>query len=202
MELDNLKEAWASLDNRLKRNEALNESIILEMIRSKARKTVNTIIAGEMISVAILILLVPFAIFLLDRFGGNFWMWDSLTIFSAVTCFVYPFWGVYKLHGLMKFDVTKNIGNNILCINKYEILTKREKKFVIYFLIPVLAILVVYSYVSMKASLPLWSFMICGMSVCGLVTYWSYKKLDKGIKSILKNLDEIREVKEECSPSA
>jgi hypothetical protein len=41
MELNNLKEAWTALDNRLKRTEKLKESIILEMMRSKAGKLVT-----------------------------------------------------------------------------------------------------------------------------------------------------------------
>ena len=69
MELDDLKEAWTALDNRLKRNEKLNESIILEMIKSKAGKKVNWFIALEMFSVAVLFLMVPFCIYCIDRYG-------------------------------------------------------------------------------------------------------------------------------------
>ena len=198
MELENLKEAWVALDNRLKRNEKLNESIILEMMRSNAGKKVNRIIALEMISVAVLILLLPFIIYSLYRFGGGkLFLWDIFMKFMAVVCFLYPFWGVYKLHGLMKIDITKNIGNNILCLNKYNIQIKNERKFVYFFLVPVIAISGVCIYTAAKATLPLWTFFTCAFCLAGLFSYWSYKKYNKSFESVIKSLEEIRELREE-----
>jgi len=199
MELDNLKEAWTALDNRLKHNEKLNESIILEMIKSKAGKKVNRFIALEILSVAGLLLMVPFCIYCIDRYGGKIKVWDIFMIFLTVLCFVYPFWGAYKLHGLMKFDLTKNVGNNILCMNRYDIQLKHEKKILTYFLGPVLVIFGVLSYAAVKAALPFWALLICVFSVAGLASYWSYKIYHKSIESILKSLEEIRELKEEQS---
>ena len=197
MELDELKEAWTALDVRLKKNEELKESIILEMMQSKAVKKVNWFIALEKFSVALLILLIPFIIYSFDKFGGRYPFWDALTLFSAAVCFVYPFWGVYKLHGLMKFDLTKNVGNNILCMNRYSIQLIREKKILTYFVGPVFLIAGVLTYASLKATLPLWTFLICIFCLGGLASYWSYKKYHKNIESIIRSLEEIRELKEE-----
>jgi len=195
MELENLKEAWAALDNRLKRNEELNESIILEVIRGKTGKIVNRFIMYEMFSVALLLLMVPFCIYCLNM--RKFPVWNFFMIFMAVCCFIYTFWGVYKLHGLMKFDVAKNVGNNILSINKYNFQIKHEKKVLFYFLIPVIVIFGVIIYASAKATLSLWTFLICAF-ICGiLISYCSYKKFDKGVESVTRSLDEIRELREE-----
>ena len=197
MELDDLKEAWAALDNRLKKNEKLNESIILEMIRSKVVKKVNRFIAWEVISFTVLILIIPFCIYLFDILGGKYLAFDLYILFTAAISFVYTFWSVYKLHGLMKFDITKNIGNNILCMNRYNIQLKREKKILTYFVGPVFVALAVVMYASMKATLPLWILLVCLIIIATLGNYWTYKKYDKSIESVVRSLDEIRELKEE-----
>jgi len=197
MELEELKAAWAALDNRLKHNEELKESIILEMVQSKAVKKVNRFIAWEMFSVAVLLFMVPFCIFIFNIRGGKYLVLDLYILFAAAIGFVYTFWGTYKLQGLMKFDLTKNIGNNILCMNRYNIQLKRESKLLFYFITPVLMILGVLVYAKTKATLPLWTFLICGFSVAILFSYWSYKMYNKSINSILKSLEEIRELKEE-----
>ena len=46
-------------------------------------------------------------------------------------------------------------------------------------------------------NLPLWVLLICALAVATLVSYWSYKYYHKGIHSILKSSDEMRELKEE-----
>ena len=197
MEFDELKAAWTELDNRLKKNEELKESIILEIMKSKARKIVNQFIVWEMISVVALILCIPLIIYLFDKMSGRNWARDTAMLFSLAICFVYPFWGVYKLHGLMKIDFLKNISNNILYVNKYRIQLGYDKKILYCFVLPVFVILGVVTYAVMKATLPLWTFLICILIVGVLVCYWSYKKYDKNIDSILKSLDEIRELKED-----
>ena len=197
MELDDLKVAWTELDNRLKRNEELKESIILEMMKSKAGKLVNRFIAWEMFSFVALLLVIPLNIFIVCRYGGRNWAMDTTLFFTLAVCFVYPFWGIFKIHGLMKFDITKNVGNNILCMNGYRIQLNREKKILNYFVGPVYVLLGIFAYTVGKAILYQWSLLICVFIAVGLITYWSYKYYNKSIDSILKSLDEIRELKEE-----
>jgi hypothetical protein len=195
MELDDLKTAWTALDNRLKRTEELKESIILEMMTSKAKKLINRFVAWEMFQVVLSLFCLPLCIYAFNLRGGKYWTLDAVLFFSTAVCFTYPFWGVLKTHGLMKFDITKNVGNNILCMNRYSIQLKREKK-LLYFILPFVVTLGVLHYAAMKASLPLWTLLVCMFIFIGLVSYWSYKYYDKGIDSILKSLDEIQELKE------
>ena len=198
MELDNLKEAWAALDNRLKRNEELKESIILEMMRSKASKLVNRFITFEVISVVVLLFAIPVAVFALERLRDSYSQIGIIMLFFLVAvCFFGAFWDMYKIFGLMKFDLSKNVGNNIYCVNRYNLQIKREKKFFWYFLLPAIVILAVLSYVSMKASLHMWVTLICALAGGTLISFFTYKRYDKNIDSILKSLDEIKELKEE-----
>ena len=196
MELDNLKEAWAALDNRLKRDEKLKESIILEMMKSKAGKLVNRFVALEIINVVVVLLGIPFCLFTLERFAGKYLTVNIMLIFIIVICILNCFWGIYKLYGLMKIDLSKNVGNNILCVNRYSILLDYEKR-IGYFLIPALMIFGLLSYASMNVAASRWFFMICVFVVCTFICLWSYKMYRKGINSILKSLDEIRELKED-----
>ena len=197
MELENLKEAWAALDNRLKRNEKMNESIILEMMKSKAGKIVNRFIAIEIISVILLIAIIPYVIFRFDSFVFRYLARDITVISVLVISFIYPFWGIYKIHGLMKFDLSKNVSNNVYHVNRYNIQLKREWKIFRYFIAPVFVILAVLTYASMKVSMSWWSLLFCTFIACALYCYWGYKYYNKSIDSILKSLDEIRELKEE-----
>jgi O-antigen/teichoic acid export membrane protein len=197
MELEELKAAWIALDNRLKKNEELKESIILEMMSSKAKKSVNRFIILEMFSVVFLILCIPLFIFEFNKIGGKNWAVDITLIFVMAIGFVYPFWGIFKTQGLMKFDLSKDVGNNILCMNRYRIQLNRERKVLYYFLGPVLVILGLLSYAVWKVKFQSWTLLISVFISAGLICYWSYKWYNKNIDSVLKSLDEIRELKEE-----
>jgi Na+/melibiose symporter-like transporter len=197
MELDELKEAWTALDNRLKRNEELKENIILEMMKSKAGKLVNRFIAMEIISVVLIPLVIPACINWLDRNLGKYLAGDICMFLAIMICTVYFMWGIFKIHGLMKFDLAKNVGNNIIYVNKYNIQLKREKKIFSCFLWPVLCLLVVLYYAEIKATMFWWSLMICALIAISFLCYWLYKIYDKNIDSILRSLDEISELKEE-----
>jgi hypothetical protein len=197
MELDELKAAWTALDNRLKKNEGLRESIVLEMMQTKAGKIVNRFVAWEIVSVVVLLLTIPLIIYHFDKTSGRNWAQDTALLFTLAICFVYPFWGVFKIHGLMKFDLSKDVGNNIFCVNKYRIQMGYDKKILYCFVGPVLVVLGVFTYATMKATLPLWTLLMSMFIVAGLVCYWSYKYYNKGIDTILRSLDEIRELKEE-----
>ena len=197
MELDELKAAWAALDAKLKKNVQLEESIIREMIKSKTGKLVNRFIVREIISVVVLLLVLPFCVFWQDRHRSAILSYDIFFYFVIVVCSIYPVWGVYKIHGLMKFDFLKDIGNNIFYINRYNIQIKREFKFVWCLLIPVFVILGVLTYAAMNVTYSLWFFMTCMFIIGILITYWTYRKYNKDITSILRSLDEIKELKEE-----
>jgi len=198
MELDDLKVAWTELDNRLKKNEELKESIIWEMMQSKAGKSINRLLNWDIFGASILLLIIPFVVFGYDKFRGNFIMWDCMMIACLIYCVVYLPCHLYKIYGLMKIDFSGNIHENIYRINRYNIQVKRDKKIHHYIVHPVLGILGILTYGSMKATLPLWIFLFCIYILATILSYWSYKRIyDKNIESILKSLDEIRELKEE-----
>jgi len=196
MELEELKTAWASVDERLKKQEILKESIIKEMIYSKANKSLNKLLWDAYISILISLLFIPFIIYVYGIFGGKRIWWDSTIIFAGVFVVLYFPYLVYKTYGLNKIDISGKLKDNLFYINRYKIQTKREKIFMI-ILSPFIFILVCLGYVEAKANIFLWVFLICMTILTVLYGYWWYNKFDaKNIQSIQKSLEELEELKE------
>jgi hypothetical protein len=116
-------------------------------------------------------------------------------------CFCHFSWGFIKIHGLKKIDISKNAGINFYYVNRYSIQLKREKNIYTYFVVAYIAFMIaIGTYISnteAKGMIPPWGLFI---GVLPLV-YWSQvlytPNYHKNIGSILKSLDEIRELKEE-----
>ena len=197
MELEELKSAWAELDNRLKENKSMNKTIIMEMAQNKVDKLIGRFINGERIAVIVLILLIPFILFSYHRYGGKLIMWDVMIIYNLVICVIYPIWGMYKLSKLTKIDFSKVISDNIRYTNLYNLFAKREKMVVTAFLGPSLMTFGILSYAEARASVYLWVFLICIFVTVSLLCYWAYKKYNKEMVSILKSMNEIKQLEEE-----
>lgn len=198
MEFDELKKTWSILDNRLKENNSLNERIILEMIEQKANKSIGKLIFWDGFSTVTLLLLVPVIAYLVNVFQGKLLFWDIVMIYLAFLCFIGAVWNYFKMLGLMKLDVNKNISNNIYHINKYNIRIKKEKFAMNYIIGPPIGILFIFTYLEAKATFALWVFLACALILSSISTYWGYKRFyQKNIDSIRKNLDEIKDLKEE-----
>ena len=195
MELEELKNAWAELDNRLKENKSMNKAIIMEMTQSKADKLVNWFMNQEKLAVIVLILLLPLILFAYHQRGGKWITWDILIISCAVICTIYPIWGMYKLSKLAKIDFSKPISDNIRYTNLYNLFIKREV-IVSIFLLPFPIIVATLAYVEARANAHLLMFAVCTFLICTLLTYWSYKKYNKNMASILKSLNEIKQLEE------
>jgi hypothetical protein len=196
MELDELKNVWVSLDERLNKQEILKESILKEMMQSKTSKTVSKLINYDLLSICILLALIPFSVFVMDYFRYGFWG-NTTIIFTIIFSCIYVFWAIYKLHGLMKFDFSKNINDNIYCMNRYNIHIKWDKIASLVY-IPIFVILCILSYAESKVSMQVWVFMICLLLLATLFTYWGFIRFyDKNIAAIRKSLEELKELKEE-----
>ena len=199
MELEELKNTWAELDNRLKENKLMNKTIIMEMAQSKADKIISRFIYGERIAIIVLILLLPFILFAFHRYGSKRIMWDMLMIYSAVICAIYPIWSMYKLSKLTKIDFSKAISDNIRYTNLYNLFAKWEIMVANVFLVPSLVILQILTYAEARASIYLWVFLICSFVIVILIVYWSYKEYNKNMASVLKSMNEIKALEEEES---
>ncbi len=196
MELEKLKNTWSSLDERLKKQEVLKENIMKEMLHTKSDKALSRLMKYEIIGILVLLLVIPVIIYSFDLHltlnGFKFFMYSLL----AISIF-FLLWQAIKIYGLMHIDFSKSISTNIQYTNRYNIQIKREK-IVMLFVVPILILACFYFYVKLNANSFLWAFLICMSIGAVFYTIWSYKKLyDKNIASILKSLEELKELQDE-----
>lgn len=210
MELEEIKNAWLSVDERLKKQEMLNANLIKEMAYKKTSKSLNTLQRSEFMAFPIMLATIPLMVWAYGYFGGKFIMWDILTISSLIFLVAYLPFLVWKAHYLMKMDLDGNLKNNLQYINKFAIFVKKEKVAACFY-IPVFTIIIFAMLTEitmftvekigvekgMKFLAPVIVFTVC-VSICTILfTIWSYKKIyDKNIKAIRDNLAELKEMEE------
>ena len=195
MELDDLKEAWIALDNRLKKNEELKESIILEMIQTKVGKVIKKWLNSSIFGATALLLIIPLIVYSLERYGGSMWF-NAICYCTILFCIISFIYVLFQIRLLLKIDFSESIGNNIININKYDISGKRFLV-IAYIYYPISFILVAASYFELNATLSLWTFLIAMFSSAIILAIFSVKMYHKNFKFIMKSLNEIRELKEE-----
>ena len=198
MELEEMKERWAALNDRLERTEMLQESVIRELVRTKGEKSVSRLINWETFGFVVTILIIPYSIYVYHRFGGHFAMWDLFIRVAIVVDGLLVLWTGYKLYGLMKIDFTKVVKENILRVNRYTVQITREKIFTAAIIGPLFVILSVVKSIEMKAPDFIWGVLFGVVVATTVACYWLYKRVfDKNIRRLQESLAVIEEVGEE-----
>ena len=200
MELDKLKEAWASVDERLKENEMLNKRIVQEMLSDKSNKSLNKLINYELINVIVCLSVIPICIWALMNTRFTKFLSPKLlfvvTIIIAIIGIVLSSYILKKY--LLKIDFSKNIKDNMYYLNKFIIYYRKSKMINYYIIIPVISALCIFAYYEHKVPFYMWVYLSVGLIIGIGATYWIYKKIyDVNIQSIQKSLDELKELKEE-----
>ena len=197
MELDELKNAWTALDNKLKMNETLNEHIVKEMLRSKTNKALNCLNRYELLGTILCFIALPFLIFMYGRMVHT--LWGDIMFYFVVGmllsgCITQP----YKLWLLSKIDLNKIVCENIESINRYSLFIKREK-IAFYIYMPVLFALIILAFISLgKIELWRWVGVISVLVFAIVMSIWQYRKVyDANIQAIKKSLEELKELEEE-----
>lgn len=198
MELEEMKERWADLNDRLERTEMLQESVIRELVQTKGEKSVSRLINWETFGFVVTILIIPYSIYVYHRFGGHFAMWDLFIRVAIVVDGLLVLWTGYKLYGLMKIDFTKVVKENILRVNRYTVQITREKIFTAAIIGPLFVILSVVKSIEMKAPDFIWGVLFGVVVATTVACYWLYKRVfDKNIRRLQESLAVIEEVGEE-----
>lgn len=198
MELEEMKERWAALNDRLERTEMLQESVIRELVQTKGEKSVSRLINWETFGFVVTILIIPYSIYVYHRFGGHFAMWDLFIRVAIVVDGLLVLWTGYKLYGLMKIDFTKVVKENILRVNRYTVQITREKIFTAAIIGPLFVILSVVMSIEMKTPDFIWGVLFGVVVATTVACYWLYKRVfDKNIRRLQESLAVIEEVGEE-----
>ena len=192
-----MKSAWAELDAQLKETKLMNKKIIMEIAQSKVDKLIGRFINQNIISVILLVLIIPLMLFAYLLSKGKFIFFNIFSIYIVAVCIICFFWYVYKISGLMKIDFSKKINDNIYYTNRYNIQYNREKNATIVFIGPSVAILGILMYAEMKANIYQWVFLACIFLIGSLGSYWTVKKYNKNMASIMQSLNEIKQLEEE-----
>jgi hypothetical protein len=197
MELDELKNVWASLDERLNKQEQLKESIIKEMIYEKSNKSVSKLLNFEIFSITTCLLVLPIVAYLYNTLLGTLFMEKLFCYVMFFFLTVSIIWSSMLIYHLMKIDFTKNVSHNSLYINKYNVLIKKNKIAAIFIMV-ILYAFGIYLYAAKHVSVTLWIFLACVYVIGLIISYFAYKKLyDNNIHIIQKSLEELKELEEE-----
>ena len=199
MELNELKNAWTSVDERLKKQEILNTRMVQEMLRNKSSNSLNKLINLEIFSLVTSLLVIPLMVWLLTfRFYENFIFPKITLIVIIAACIVGIILGCYSLiNYFMRIDFSKNIKNNMHYVNRYNIFYRKSKMANYFVIIPILSSLGILVYYELKVPFYLWVFLFVSLTTAIGFTIWAYKKVyDKNIQTIKKSLEELKELEE------
>lgn len=200
MELDTIKATWQSLDDRLRKQESIKETILKELIQSKGNRALSKLYNHEWFGLLLTILVSPLIPIVLCRFYNTFSILSvSLLVIFGILVFASIGFQAWKVWTLDAIDFSKKIEENIKLMNKYNLFIKKEK--ILAVIVFVLLFIFYISRVYLDNAMPnsinvfIYFFMIAvGILIC----IWQYKKLyAKNIDSIQKSLDELKELEEE-----
>ena len=199
MELEKLKEIWTSLDDRMQQQEGLKTVIIKEMLLNKSDKALSRLINYIYFGVVITLCIIP-VLFWFFMYGPV--NRGSVAISMIILTFLFLLWvitsGSIGLIMLLKIDFSKTVTSNIIMINKYKIFYKRIN--MVSYLFGVLLFALCFIAFFMFPHMESWRLVVIvfAIPVAVMVSYWEYKRFYiKNINSILKSLEELKELEEE-----
>ena len=199
MELEDLKNTWTALDNRLGNREILNDRIVKEIIQLKTNKALNFLNRFEFLGAILCFISLPFLVFLLGQKAIKISFWGNVMCYFAlgvvcIGCIIQS----CKLWLLWKIDLNSSISKNIHFFRKYQLFIQKEKM-ISCILLPVLFVLVTLEIFHIgKMPLWRWAIIISALIVGILITVWQYKTIyGAKIRAIKKNLDELKELEAE-----
>jgi hypothetical protein len=194
METEDLKNRWSSLEEQLKKQEIFNKLVAKELLQAKSNKALSRLMTSEVLGAIVLPIVIPAIIYALGMKKNPLEYYFLYCMIGF--CVAGFFWQLWKIYDLMQIDFSNTLSNNARYTNKYNIKIKKEKILML-FLIPALALSVIYAYAKSNVPALIWAIMICTFICAILYTYWGYKRLyDKNIASILKSLEELKELEE------
>ncbi|MDR1416088.1 MAG: hypothetical protein LBJ57_01555 [Prevotellaceae bacterium] len=194
MELEDLKSMWTSVDERLKKQELLKESIIRKMMREKSSKSLDRLRGFEALGAAVSLFVIPLIIYL--NYFTRFHMHQSVIYIVVAVCVIVMVWQIVKVGLLQKMDFMKSINSNLLQVNRYNVWIKRER-IILLLTIPVILCLPIWLFVNIHAVKALqWVIFVCGTIFGALAGYYLYNFYNRHIDSIRQSLEDLKELEE------
>ncbi len=196
MELDELKNTWTSLNERLQKQETLKETIIKEMLQSKSGESLSKLINYTYFGIIVgLLAIIMLAYRLTITYFGAF----KTTLFVGAIVFLALFAviGILNVIHLHKIDITKSVCQNINLVQTYKIRIKKQVISSYVFVVLFITAAIVACIIS--PNMELWRWVVIGIFVIiGIIgAYWEYKRMYKAnTDAILNSLDKLKELEE------
>ena len=208
MELENLKTAWTSVDERLEKKEILSSEMVKEMLKKKSNKLLRSMKWGEIIG---MIIGLPLFIYIwlpnIKRsFSGemltDFWGIIGTILVSAL--FIMIIAGIvieicaFKNY-LLKIDLSKKLKDNIHYVNMYGIAQRKSWVIFRFWGIPLLLLFVVMFFRDPEhanSAIALFFVLAFLWLLVSLLAYWAYRGYNKYIQRLKDNLAELHELEE------
>ena len=194
MNLDELKNSWTVLNERLEQNEILNKRIIEEMVASKTKSAYDCIYNQELRGLYIL-LLVALIVLPANRFLGINMKQSSFILLEAVMFLALLFQSVI-LYSLSKFKLNYMKVNELTrTVLKYRKFYSYNKK---YGTILGLGSVIIFMISESKITNPYAFLPVLAVMIIGCI--YSYTKLklhEQKIKEVEQGLAELKEFESE-----
>lgn len=204
MGLEELKNVWKSIDERLEKQEVLKENIIRKMIYDRSNRSLSKLVNCEILNMVAYLVVIPMIVFLAnfrpfrEQMQGKqmLGVWEIFLWVALAICVAGIAWSLIKIVALAKVDFTKNLKDISLLVAKYNIRIQHEK-IVSIVLTPAIALGVAWVYTMMQASTFQWVSLTCAFIVGIFLAYYIYKRVyDGNIAAIRQSLDELKDMEE------
>ena len=196
MELEELKSTWNLLNNRMMQKEVMEATIIREMLVAKSDKALSKVTNYDYLGIIICMCFIGLLTWQMNRiyFGpfktGIFLLAIALLIVSVLR-------SIKNLFILHKINFSNPISDNIRLVQNYNIIIKRTT-IINYSAATGIVVLAIIAGL-MSPNMEVWRWVGIAVSiVIGIIgAWWEYRHMyRKNIDSILKSLDESKELEE------
>ena len=197
MELDEIKSAWTAMDERLKKNEGLNERLIKEMLMQKSSKALKNLYNSEMFGVISMLLCLPLLICIFPLYTKLSAIHQIIIYVASGIAFLSAISQLYSIILFSKINLQKQIKENIKWVQQYNIYSKRV--FIVSVIVVSLFLLGCIIGLLLLQYKEVWRWTITLVAIFGvwpLLLFWLSKKSKANIQSILDSLEELKDLEE------
>ncbi len=195
MNLDEMKNSWNVLNERLEQNEILNKRIIEEMVASKTKSAYDCIYNQELRGLYI-ILLIALIVLPANRFLGINMKLSSFILLEAVMCLALLFQSAI-LYSLSKFKLNyKKVNELTRTVLKYRKFYNYNKK---YGTLLGLGAVIVFMISESKLTNPYAFLPVLAVMIVGCIySYTKMKQHEQRIQEVEQGLVELKEFESEA----
>lgn len=206
MELDELKNRWSTLDDRLKKQEILKENIIKKMMYEKADKSLNKLINYSIFGLVAYVGTTIFLIYILCSMRLSYTTeYLEKTSFLQIMLLVFIIglivsiiFGTMNFLLLSKINYSNPIRENIEYAQQYKIRSKKLILAVYAVFVPLFFILLVGMQLSGFLGTAQWTFIVFLIIAGTIYSIWEYKRFyKKNIQIIHESLEELKDLEED-----